>query len=162
MSHASDIARLIQLNGGHLVGKTRLQKSAYFLEMKGAGFGFDFSYYHFGPYSEELSNATDDALALSMIDVNWKTSQAGTEYAEFLSSSSESVDSDLDIRRRRILDVLRNYTAIEVELAATADFLNRNGYANDPWAETRRRKAAKMTDLRMAKSQQLLVELSAT
>ena len=39
MARAVDVARLVHLNGGHLVGKTRLQKSTYFLEAMEAGFG---------------------------------------------------------------------------------------------------------------------------
>jgi uncharacterized protein YwgA len=161
MADASDIARLIQLNGGQLTGKTRLQKSAYFLETKILGFGFDFSYYRFGPYSEELTDSTDDALALGLINIDWKESQGGTRYAIYHSRISKDEEGEKDIRRRKLLDVLKKFSSIEVELAATADFLKRNGYATDPWAETKRRKASKVDDVRLTKSKQLLQELEA-
>jgi uncharacterized protein YwgA len=161
MADALDVARLVYLNGGQLVGKTRLQKSAYFLDAKDAGFGFDFSYHRFGPYSEDLANAADEAKALNLVEVAWKQSQAGAEYAIFFSKAHEWPSVDPDDRRRNILAVLKEYSAIEVELAATADFLKRNGFASDPWAETQRRKAAKVNAVRLQNSKQLLIELDA-
>ena len=46
---AADVAKVIELNGGELIGRTRLQKTFYFLERLGVGFGFDFQYHHYGP-----------------------------------------------------------------------------------------------------------------
>jgi uncharacterized protein len=161
MVDAFDIAKLIYLNGGQLVGKTRLQKSAYFLEARDAGFGVDFSYYRFGPYSEELSNSTDDALALSLLNIDWKESQTGTHYAVFYNISPSFKEDIKDRLRRRILDILKRYSAVEVELAATADFLRHNGYTSDPWAETQRRKASKVDSTRLAHAKRLLDELEA-
>lgn len=163
MVEARDIARLIALNGGQIVGKTRLQKSAYFLETKDVGFGIDFSYHHYGPYSEELSNLTDDAIALKMLDLDWKVSQSGTRYAIFsLDPANFNIPPEAsDNRRRQVLDLLKKYSAIELELAATTDFLKRSGYADNAWTETRRRKTTKVTPERFANSQKLLDELAA-
>jgi hypothetical protein len=93
----------------------------------------------------------------------WKVSQAGVKYAVFsLPETTDDVRAqDADDRRREVLDLLKRYSAIEVELAATADFLKRNGYPDDPWTETRRRKASKVTGERLEKSQQLLREMAA-
>lgn len=159
MANAPDLARLIQLNGGQLIGKTRLQKSAYFLEIKSLGFGFDFNYHRFGPYSEELTVSTDDAVALGLIEIDWKESQGGTRYAIFRSKSLQEDKDKEDLQRRGILNVLKGFSSIELELAATADFLKRNGYADDPWAETKRRKASKVDSARLIRSKQLLQEL---
>ncbi len=160
MVNASSVAHIIQLNGGELVGKTRLQKSAYFLEAKGAGFGFDFNYHRFGPYSEELANCADDAKALQLIDVDWKKTQDGMSFAVFYSRSHEANSDERDIYRHRVLSVLKKYSAVEIELAATADFLEHNGFGSDPWAETHRRKANKVNDVRLKRSKQLLDELA--
>ncbi len=122
MTQASEAAHLIRLNGGQLIGKTRLQKSAYFLESKGGSRIFDFSYYHYGPYSEDLSDSIDDAHALRLVDLDWKNSQAGTRYAIFRSQVS-SADEPQDHQRRKILNILGQYSAVELELAATTDFL---------------------------------------
>jgi hypothetical protein len=52
-----------------------------------------------------------------------------------------------DETRSAILRVLKDYSAVELELAATADFLSKNGYADNAWAETRRRKGSKIAVL---------------
>jgi uncharacterized protein len=161
MTATHDIVQLIQLNGGQLVGKTRLQKSAYFLESMNLGFGFDFSYYRFGPYSEDLANSADDAIALRLLDIDWKEAQGGASYAVFRSRLSERPieQNQYDAQRKQVLDILKKFSSVELELAATADFLKRNGFASDPWAETKRRKANKVDAFRLEKSQQLLQEL---
>lgn len=160
MADANDVARLVHLNGGRLVGKTRLQKSAYFLDAKNVGFGFDFSYHRFGPYSEDLAIATDDADTLDLLNVEWKESQGGAKFAIFCATSRNYSDEAEDKTRREILETLKNYSSIEVELAATANFLRRNGFAADPWTETQRRKATKVNPMRLERSKKLLSELS--
>jgi uncharacterized protein YwgA len=157
MTQASDIALLVGLNGGKLIGKTRLQKSTYLLESKTLGFGFDFSYHHYGPYSEELANLADDATALKLIDVSWDTSQAGTKYAVFCANAFEPKEP-IDKQRKKILNVLSNYSSIELELAATADFLKRD-FGKTAWSETQRRKAAKINSIRIERSKKLLDEI---
>ena len=159
MTDASDVVRLVRSNGGSLIGKTRLQKSAYFLEEMESGFGFSFSYHHYGPYSDELANVIDDALALKMLAIDWDISNVGTRYAIYRDLGFSLRDEDQNDRRRKILSTLAKYSAVELELAATADFLLKNGYESDPWLETKRRKASKLTEQRVAKAKQLLQEL---
>ena len=38
------VREIVALSGGRLIGKTRLQKAGYLLELAGLGYGFDFSY----------------------------------------------------------------------------------------------------------------------
>ena len=54
------VADIIRDAGGKVVGRTRLQKLGYLLELSGLGDGFSFEYRHYGPYSEELAAADDD------------------------------------------------------------------------------------------------------
>src|SRR5437879_1961262 len=86
MDYVTPIAGLVKLNGGRLVGRTRLQKSVYLLRLCGVDLGFDFDYHYYGPYSEELASAARDAEALDLIEVEWKTSY-GNEYAIFHSKT---------------------------------------------------------------------------
>ncbi len=162
MASAANIARIVQLNGGSVVGKTRLQKTAYFLEALGVGFGFDFDYHHYGPYSEELANLAEDARALGMLDIEWRLSQEGAKYAVFL-DRDETIGANeiagVDASRQKVLNVLSNFSALELELAATADYLAKNGYADEAWNETKLRKASKISEDRIARSKQLLQEL---
>ncbi|WP_407170101.1 hypothetical protein [Bradyrhizobium sp. ORS 111] len=153
------VAELIALNGGKLVGRTRLQKSVYLLQACGINLGFDFDYHHYGPFSEELATAALDAEALGMVDVEWKMSY-GNEYAIFKSNAPISDFPDFD-KAGEVLKVLGKYEATVLELAATADFLRKNGYGSDAWEETRRRKASKITPQRLEQSKALLHELQA-
>ena len=47
------VADIVRDAGGKIVGRTRLQKIGYLLELSGLGEGFSFDYRHYGPFSEE-------------------------------------------------------------------------------------------------------------
>lgn len=162
MADIETAARLIRLNGGRLVGKTRLQKSAYFLESLGLGFDLYFEYHHYGPYSEDLAALVDYDRALGLLDTQFNRTADGTEYAIFTDTGRDLhvSDSAVDERRRQVLRILAQYSSIELELAATADFLAKNGYGDDAWNETSRRKASKISNDRVVRAKQLLAHLS--
>jgi uncharacterized protein len=158
MDQMNMVAGLVALNGGRLVGKTRLQKSVYLLGLCGIDLGFDFDYHHYGPYSEELSEASRDAEILGMLSVEWRSSY-GNDFATFYSKAKADIpQAELS---RRVLELLGGYETTVLELAATADFLSKNGYKGDPWGETSRRKASKATPTRIEQSKRLLSELAA-
>jgi uncharacterized protein YwgA len=154
------VAALVSLNGGKIVGKTRLQKTVYLLKSCGVDLGFDFDYHHYGPYSEELSIASGDAVALQLVNEEWHSSY-GNDYAVF-SSSSPVPQAKLPLPRKTstVLTVLAGYDAVTLELAATADFLSKNGFPNTAWEETRRRKASKVTPTRIQRSKELVAKLA--
>jgi uncharacterized protein len=158
MSPAMCIAKVIRLNGGRIVGKTRLQKTVYFLEQLGVGFGFDFEYHYYGPYSEELTAALDDSIALKIVDETIVGGNYEQPYSTFTTEQFPS-DEDIDEDRMSILDVLRNYNAIVLELAATADFIKNYSPGREPWKETSMRKSDKATPERIQKAQKLLSDL---
>ncbi len=151
------VAEIVSLSGGRLVGRTRLQKSVYLLKVCGIDLGFDFDYHHYGPFSEELANAAQDAEALDLINVEWK-SNYGNDYAIF-TSTVDAEDFPQVEKAKRILEILKHHDATVLELAATADFLSKNGYGADAWEETKRRKAVKATAQRLDASTRLLQEL---
>jgi uncharacterized protein len=160
MTMPDAVKAILDCAGGSLVGRTRFQKSAYFLEAAGVGYGFDFSYHYYGPYSEELTVAASDAEALGLIQTGWEVSQAGFPYAVYLSAGlTRPADDDTNQRRKQILGILQAYDAISLELAATAHYLANNGYEADPWKETCRRKTVKATAERVEKAHRLLAEI---
>jgi uncharacterized protein YwgA len=159
MDQAEAVARLVKLNGGKLVGKTRLQKSVYLLKSVDVDLGFDFDYHHYGPYSEELALASNDAKALGLINVEWRSSY-GNDFAIFTTPEEgvRALDSD---RARSVMKILEGYETTVLELAATADFLRRNGFGERAWDETIRRKASKVNEERIKNSRKLLREIQA-
>jgi uncharacterized protein YwgA len=158
-NQSNAVARIVSLNGGKLVGKTRLQKSAYLLESCGVGFGFDFTYHYYGPYSEELSLWADVSEALDSVKVEHARTEYGASYPIYKTQKGQVDVNECDTTRSNILKVLSRYGTIELELAATAVFLANNGYRDNPWDETIIRKATKATPERVRKAKALLEEI---
>jgi uncharacterized protein len=161
---AKSIAHVIELNSGRLTGRTRLQKTFYFLESYGLGMGIDFQYHHYGPYSEELSIAIDDAIALGFISEEKRVTNNLQTYSIFSSikeNNEELLDDKADKVTAKLLSTLSEFDTITLELAATADFLSEAGFQDDPWLETRIRKASKATDERILKAKDLLRQIRA-
>jgi hypothetical protein len=95
-----------------------------------------------------------------LLDVKWDRTADGAEYAIFRDAGQSLAESDaMDERRRNVLRILAQYSSIDLELAATADFLARNGYGEAAWDETCRRKSSKVSGDRIARAQQLLNQL---
>jgi hypothetical protein len=131
--------------GGRIVGRTKLQKSACLLELAGVGYGFPFVYRLYGPFSEELQVASDDADALGFIDERKDTAAWGGWYSMF-SYVGGGMESPEPVSRAReaLLGIAAESDSVQLELAVTAAFLAAQGYEN-PWAEVRSRKASKAT-----------------
>jgi uncharacterized protein len=159
MNYPVAVTALVNLNGGRMVGKTRLQKTVYLLKECGIDLGFDFDYHHYGPYSEELSIASSDAVALGILKLDWQNAY-GNEYAIF-SATGPATHNGLGAEAAAMLKILGQYDATVLELAATADFLEKNGYADKAWEETERRKASKISAARVRNAKKLLEELRA-
>lgn len=156
MGTPESVKELIELAGGSLIGKTRLQKTVYLLEAKSVGFGFDFRYHYYGPYSEALATATTDAIALDLIRAELHPSTFGIPYVSY--HATHAADSKRD-RRHQILNLLKEYDAVTLELAATSHFLSLRGFASNHWEETIRRKREKATPARVEQAKQLLSRL---
>jgi uncharacterized protein YwgA len=138
-------ASLIANAGGELVGRTRLQKVAYLSQLAGFSDDFDFEYRHYGPFSDDLAEAMKLATGLKLVIEEERKTDWGGWYSVF----KALVASDTtDATYRNFLSAAAKVGAIELELAATAAFLSKEG-AVDPWAETAKRKPEKAADGRL-------------
>lgn len=134
------VTDIVRDAGGTIVGRTRLQKVGFLLELAGVGEGFTFSYRHYGPYSEELATAARTAVLLkSLEEVECPTTWGGLCS---IYSTNTPPRPDVHATRRQIAHKGAQTNAIQLELVATALFLAQQG-AQDPWAETARRKPEK-------------------
>jgi uncharacterized protein len=147
-----EVAQIISLAGGEIIGSTRLQKIGCLLDLVGAGVGFEFSYHIYGPYSEELSLAASDADALDLIDVNEKTAVWGGRYSIYRVSTN--IQQTFDANIMRLAKRAAQADSVALELAVTAAFLAENGY-DGAWDEVAERKRAKATPEMMAKAKAL-------
>ena len=168
MDEENIVVGLVALNGGALVGRTRLQKQAYLLDRCGADFGLEFTYYDYGPYSFDLAAGSYDARAEGRIAVDERPGRHGVRYAIFKSGSEAEVPACLGKlpaeKARVVLNATKCVSDVVLELAATIVFLR------DEWDyygkgtvdavdETRKRKSLKATDERMVKALDLLHNL---
>ena len=157
-NNAEKVARIIRDAGGKVVGRTRLQKIAYLLSASGLESGFSFSYRHYGPFSEDLATAARDADLLGLIKECEQQASWGGSYSIYQADATQHLT---DVATRRALATkAAESDAVELELAATAVYLAKEGH-RDPWAETARRKPEKAGDGRLVKAKELYRTLRA-
>lgn len=142
--------RIIQDAGGKLVGRTRLQKVAYLMQLAGFGDEFDFEYRHYGPFSEDLARGMDIAVAFGDVEETEKQADWGGRYSVF--SLRDGAAHPSDARRAAFVQKAKEINAVELELAATAAFLSIVEKVPDPWGETKRRKPEKARDGRLERA----------
>ena len=134
-------AAIVRDAGGTLVGRTRLQKVAYLLELAGLGDGFVFEYRHYGPFSEELADGIYTAGLFNLVHEEERPTDWGGFYSIY--KSTQKAGTTQIPGRSAFAKVAASITAIELELLATAAYLNvEEGYEN-PWEETAIRKPEK-------------------
>src|SRR5262245_43433656 len=110
-------AEIVRDAGGRLIGRTKLQKVAYLLELVGLGSGFQFQYRHYGPYSEDLADAVQMAVAFDLVSEEERKADWGGTYSIYAFTGSGKPKSD---DRAAFAQAAAKVGAIELELAATA------------------------------------------
>lgn len=158
------VAGLIALNGGEIVGKTRLQKTVYILDACGLSSGFEFDYGNFGPFSADLAQATDDAELAEEIKTVEKPGYHEVPYTVF-KTSSDVPDVLGELPTDRVLEylgILKKYSAIILELAATIHYFFEMVDRAKINAAVQQRKPLKATVTRMKSAWELLEGLKLT
>lgn len=153
------VAEIVRDAGGRVVGRTRLQKIAYLLELTGQGEGFDFEYRHYGPYSESLSDAIRIAKAFGLIVEEERVANWGGHYSIYCTSKAVFEVSSSKNSRAIFAEAVAAISAVELELAATAAYLAEVEHCLDPWGETSKRKPEKIGDGRLEKAKKAYKEL---
>jgi uncharacterized protein YwgA len=108
------------------VGKTVVQKMVYLLSRKNIA-KFDFSMYHYGPYSSELSAELSFIEKNGIIEITWKDNEG---YFIKPTNDSERFLSLINSDERKAIDETVNqfgkFKAIDLSLIATALYLKDN------------------------------------
>ena len=156
------VVNLIILNGGELIGRTRLQKEAYLLDRCGAKFGLSFTYYNYGPYSFELTDGWEDARAEGRIEIAEEPGRYGVPYSIFKLRESGGDPDDLGdmsaAAARARMSKMARVSDIVLELAATIVYLKKD-YRERTIEELKIRKPLKATDPLIKKAADLLDDL---
>ena len=142
-------AQIVADAGGELVGRTRLQKIAFLMQLAGFGKDFSFEYRHYGPYSEDLAQAMEIAAALGPVHEEERTADWGGRYSVY-TVGRESLAPRAD--REAFAQAAKSINAVELELAATAAYLHCVEGFENPWEETRRRKPSKAAQGRLERA----------
>lgn len=105
------------------VGKTIIQKMIFFLVEKGL-FDFDYSMYHYGPYSWQVENEIDFAEKSQIIDVFWDEDKGyyvrpGVNYQNVAYLLSEPQKEQID----RLIYNLGYLSASDLSILATGLFM---------------------------------------
>lgn len=157
------VTAVVAAAGGKLTSRVRLQKSVYLLDRLGFASGFDFDYHHYGPFSRDLENATEDATAFDLVVEEFGTRQSdGARYSVFTTEAKPPKGAFGDLGPERtgaIMGALVNENVTVLELAATVDWLWRFENRKDWQSEVRKRKGVKAKQERLDKAVQLLTEL---
>lgn len=142
-------ARLVDGAGGHLIGRTRLQKVACLAMLAGFLDDFAFEYRHYGPYSEGLAGSMEIAAALGFVREQEVKAAWGGWYSIY--DKTDQTPLDTDAQRARFLVEAAKISPVQLELAATAAFLHATEGldAEAAWAETEMRKPDKAAEGRL-------------
>lgn len=138
-------AKIIRDAGGMIVGRTRLQKTAYFLQLAGFEDAFAFSYGHYGPYSEDLADAMSIAGAFDLVMETRKQTEWGSKYSIYSIPNGQEQRAKDD--RSVFTERVAKFDAVELELAATAAYLSAVDKCKTPWEETARLKPSKANSI---------------
>lgn len=116
---------------GEQVGKTVLQKMMYLLSRKKI-VNFDYSMYHYGPYSSEVSGELNFAENTGIVEVKWIENKGyfiettpKIEKFEHLLTEKEKQGINEIVKR------FGSFNAIELSIIATAFFLKDNFEVQD-------------------------------
>ncbi len=152
---------IVALNGGQLVGRTRLQKTAYLLDACGMKSGMQYDYHYYGPYSFALAEGWETAKREQRLHVNEKPGRHGVSYYVFVTEEKapEKLGAFTVRRAAKILERLKEQSDLVLEVAATLVFLGRRPDVSDAVTEVKRRKPLKATDERLKAASRLLDEI---
>lgn len=159
------IQEVFKASKGQIVGRIRLQKIFYLLERLGLNSGLRFSYHHYGPYSEELTQRLFVAEILDkVISEDEVVSNAGATYSIF--NLKLEPDAPLNqvggIPFEKALSAVRTMkepTSVVIELAATIDWLKIKEECADWRVELKIRKPTKATDANIRLASTLLTDI---
>lgn len=161
------VSAVMRAADGTIVGRIRMQKIFYLLEQLGLGAGLSFSYYHYGPFSRDLSDAIDRLTTEESGVVNEVVQpMENGSYSVFKEVKGGNTDGAVEWvgnipfdRARRLITLMKTPPSTVIELAATIHWLRHVEEVGDWQKEIRIRKPLKATDERIAAAENLLAEI---
>lgn len=159
------IVSLLSAADGKIVGRIRIQKIVYLLEQLGLNSGFNFSYHHYGPYSEDLSQELlFDRIFDKSINETFEKTSFGSEYSVYTLAENQTeipthVGALIFDDVKNSVGKMKSTTSVVIELAATIHWLRKKEKIADWGPELKKRKASKATPNNIDRAEKLLTEI---
>lgn len=158
------ISLVMSAADGEVVGKIRMQKIFYLLEQLGLNAGLQFSYHHYGPYSEDLARSLDYAEITDAIHEEPRNTQYGSTFIAYtLAKDTPPANAigkiDWQTAKNYISEMKRE-TSVVIELAATIHWLRQKEKVLNWKSELKRRKTYKAEPLFIDRAEVLLDKLT--
>lgn len=166
MRRANLLVQVVQLAGGELVGRVRLQKIFYLLDQLGLNSELDYEYHHYGPYADELASDLINALLRGELheEVQYRVND-GARYSIFRLGEKAARKPITAIgklgadRAKALIEKFKSVDATVLELAATIHWLKKTEKVADWKTEIKDRKGPKTERGRLAQAEALLREV---
>ena len=111
------------------IGKTIVQKIMYMLTRERV-IDFNYSMYHYGPYSAQVSSEINFAENIGAVEIDWISDKG-----YFIKPKSDELEGVLSEDDKqvvdRVIDKYGRFNAIEISIIATALFVEDNFEVND-------------------------------
>jgi len=107
------------------ISKTIIQKLVYLLSRKNI-VDFDYSLYHYGPYSSQVSSELNFAEEIDFIVIDWIPEKGYSISPGSMYSSKQLLQNTQKVERDAINEIVQkygSYNAIELSIITTALFL---------------------------------------
>lgn len=158
------IALVLKAADGEVVGKIRMQKIFYLLEQLGLDAGLQFSYHHYGPYSEDLARSLDYAELVDAVREEPRNTSYGSTFIAYLLAKDHNPAPTIGNiqweKAKNLLSEMKKETSIVIELAATIHWLVKKEKVADWESELKRRKTTKAEPAFVSRAEALLEKLS--
>ena len=117
------VKELLEQQPGKQVGKTVVQKMVYLLTKEGVA-DFDYSMYHYGPYSDKVSSELNFAEESGLIEIDWKLDKGYfIRPMDYLNKFEKHVDKREKDAIRRTVEKYGEFNAVQLSFITTALFL---------------------------------------
>jgi hypothetical protein len=168
MNSSLAAAEIVKLSKWGNFSPLRLQEVGYFLEMKCAGYGFEYEYDSDGPHSDQLARALDAAVESGYLRIveplEGETTRCVLRVVhDAIPSSGNHIVPD---RRVNLISFFDKYDTTTIEIAAMFHYFVVARFpdegADRSWLEVKRRKSFKASDECIGRAKLLLRELGQT
>lgn len=118
------VKRLREQDENKQIGKTIVQKMAYLLELN-SDVDFDYTMYHYGPFSRRVEGLLDMAEKKGYVDIEWNSDKG-----YFIEPKKDVPEENLDEDIKKAVDDVVNryskYLAVDLSLIATGHYVKDN------------------------------------